>query len=847
MKQFLFFTTLFILFGCGTSNKITVYQFENELLDTLVVRADKLPEGINGVSGIYRSAARRYFDLTHTELDIDFDFSKRRVNGLAKLTLTPYFYSTDVLSLDAVNFKVNGVYLCEVSEKRALNYKYDGKNLNIQLDREYQAGDTLSIAVDYLAHPELNAQRQAYAIGSDQGLFFIDPDGTNPLKPTQVWTQGETEYNSRWFPTIDKPNERCTQELRVTVDESFITLSNGTLVHQNFNGDNTRTDTWKLDQPHAPYLFALVVGKYAVENEQWNGKDIGYYVYPEYRDHAKKIFDHTPEMLSFFSSLTGVDYPWPKYSQVIVADFVSGAMENTTSVVYAEGFQKSKEDLVDFPNDMIVAHEMFHHWFGNLVTCESWSNITLNEGFANYAEYLWQEYKYGKHSADFYLNSELNHYLSAARSRTHPLIDFSYDHKDNMFDAHSYNKGGLILHMLRDFLGDEAFFSGLNHYLTIYAYKSVEAHDLRLAFEEISGQDLNWFFNQWFYDKGHPVIDATYSYSDSSKMVNIQLDQIQDTLKHRAVFQFPFEVQLIFPDGSKLNKVIWVNGKKTNFQVKCESAPVVVLFNPNNTLLCELKTDYSPRQSAYVFRFADHVVKQYDALVELKYKPEYASYFVDALNHSFWGIRLLGMQNIGGEVPVSTYKRIKEIAQSDNKSLLRKRALLFLNQYDRLEEDMIIERLSRDSSAMVISYCLDHLFRTDHPQAERYASRFINSRSHSIEGSVASILGYSKNAVYLDYFESRLFSGNLFRKSGLLSAYSRLLKAQNPALIFEKCTWLHGEIKSMDEQSYEKNIYKSILTEQLEHFVAIESDYRLSDTESENIKSYISGIRKMLD
>ena len=234
-----------------------------------------------------------------------------------------------------------------------------------------------------------------------KGMYFINPRGEEKDKPTQIWTQGETESSSAWFPTIDKTNQRCTQELTVTVENKYVTLSNGKLMSQKKNTDGTRTDYWKMDLPHAPYLFFLGVGEYAVVKDKWRDKEVNYYVEKEYAPVAKKIFGNTPEMMTFFSKITGVDYPWVKYSQITGRDYVAGAMENTTATIHQESAQQDARELVDGNSwEGTIAHELFHQWFGDYVTTESWSNLTLNESFADYSQTLWDEYKYGKDEAN---------------------------------------------------------------------------------------------------------------------------------------------------------------------------------------------------------------------------------------------------------------------------------------------------------------------------------------------------------------------------------------------------------------------------------------------------------------
>ncbi len=260
------------------------------------------------------------------------------------------------------------------------------------------------------------------------------------------------------------------------------------------------------------------VGEYAVIKDKWRNIPVDYYVEKEYADYAKQIFGNTPEMMEFFSKKLGYDYPWAKYAQLVGRDFVSGAMENTTAVIHAEHAHQKPGDLIDDNRwESTIAHELFHHWFGDLVTTESWSNLTVNESFANYSEYLWEEYKYGKDAADYHLDNNSSRYIHNPSDFNKDLVRFNYESREDMFDLVSYNKGGAILHMLRNYLGDDAFFAGVTDYLKTHEYGTGEAHQLRLSFEKISGKDLNWFFNQWYFNSGNPKLNIQYSYEPVKK------------------------------------------------------------------------------------------------------------------------------------------------------------------------------------------------------------------------------------------------------------------------------------------------------------------------------------------
>jgi aminopeptidase N len=285
---------------------------------------------------IYRASYPRINDLVHTKLDVKFDYSKSWMYGKAWITLKPHFYATDSLRLDAKGMEIKEVAMIKGTSKSTLKYKYDGMQLLVTLDKTYKGGESYTIYIAYTAKPDELETKGSAAITSAKGLYFINPKGEDQNKPTQIWTQGETEANSVWMPTIDKPNQKSTEEIYMTVPAKYVTLSNGSLISQKTNTDGTRTDYWKMDLPHAPYLFFMAVGDFAIIKDSYKGKEVSYYVEKKEAPYARGVFGYTPEMIKFFAAKLGVDYPWSKYSQIVGRDYVSGAMENTTATLHQE-------------------------------------------------------------------------------------------------------------------------------------------------------------------------------------------------------------------------------------------------------------------------------------------------------------------------------------------------------------------------------------------------------------------------------------------------------------------------------------------------------------------------------
>ena len=296
---------------------------------------------------IYRESSPRINNLVHTKLDVRFDYEKSWLYGKEWVTLQPHFYPTDSLLLDAKGMEIKELSMMKGASKTPLKYTYDGMQLNIKLDKQYAATEKYTLYIDYISKPNDVSVKGSAAITDAKGLYFINPNGEEKGKPTQIWTQGETEANSVWFVTIDKPNQKTTQELIMTVLAKYVTLSNGLLTAQKKNADGTRTDTWKMDLPHAPYLFFMGVGDFTIVKDSYKGKEVSYYVEKDQAQYARKVFGNTPEMMKFFSEKLGVEYPWAKYSQMVGRDYVSGAMENTTATLHQESAYQNNRQLAD--------------------------------------------------------------------------------------------------------------------------------------------------------------------------------------------------------------------------------------------------------------------------------------------------------------------------------------------------------------------------------------------------------------------------------------------------------------------------------------------------------------------
>ncbi|MES2417436.1 MAG: M1 family metallopeptidase [Bacteroidota bacterium] len=551
------------------------------------------------INPTYRATATKTTDLVHTKLAVSFDYAKRYLYGKEWLTVKPHFYASDSLVLDAKGMDIKTVALVGVKGNTPLKFTYDNEKLHIQLPKKYVKDEKYTVYIDYTSKPNELKSTGSAAITDEKGLYFINPDGTEKNKPTQIWTQGEAESSSAWFPTIDKPNQKTTAEIAMTVLSKYVTLSNGKLVSQKTNANGTRTDTWKMDLPHSPYLFMMAVGDFKIYKDTYKGKEVNYYLEPKYAPYAKAIFGKTPKMMGFFSKVTGVDYPWNKYAQIVARDYVSGAMENTTATLHGEHVQKTDRELLDGSEESTIAHELFHQWFGDYVTAESWSNITVNESFAAFSEIIWKQFDAGKDAADRTRYEKLRTYLASTHNgESANLVRFNYNNKMDVFDNISYPKGAVILYALKNQMGDDAFFKSLNRYLTTNAFKNGEAQQLRLAFEDVTGKDWSPYFNQWYYAGGHPILAVKYDYKDGKATINVK--QTQDASVQ--TFTLPLKVD-IYAGTQKITREITIDKREQDFEFEVSAKPDLIDLDADKILVGEVKDNKT--LANYIYQYTN--------------------------------------------------------------------------------------------------------------------------------------------------------------------------------------------------------------------------------------------------
>jgi aminopeptidase N len=654
----------------------------------------------------YQPSATKTNDLVHTKLAVRFDYAKHYLYGQEWVTLKPHAIATDTLRLDAQGMDIKTVALMNGASQQSLKYDYSDKNnLRINLGRTFKAGEQYVVYIEYTAKPDELQVQGSQAITDAKGLYFINPDSATKGKPVQIWTQGETQSSSAWFPTIDRPNQKTTEEIAMTVPAKYTTLSNGQLVSQVPAGPGLRTDTWKMDLPHSPYLFMMAVGDFKIYKDTWRGKDVTYYLEPKYAPFAKQIFGNTPDMLEFFSTRLGVEFPWNKYAQIVARDYVSGAMENTSATLHGEQVQMDGRELVDreYSSESVIAHELFHQWFGDYVTAESWSNITVNESMADFSEALYAQHKYGQDASDAHNYRYVQNYLRSPRDAAKNLVRFHYNNKEDVFDVVSYQKGGAIVQMLRTYLGDDVFFAGLQKYLTDNKFGNGEAHQMRLAMEAVSGQDLNWFYNQWYFGAGHPVVSIDYGWDAGTKTQSVTIKQTQQG----QTFQLPLAIDYYVNGKAQRQRVMMTQATQT-FTMPLAAQPTLVNVDAEKFTLWQ-KTDNKPlAASLYQYSHAPLYVDRREALAAAlaaqTTNPAARAVVVAALKDKFYGLRIAAIQGLkldNKDVAKAAAPLLRQLASSSTETHVRAAALGALAKMkDKKDEKIATAALASQSYAV---------------------------------------------------------------------------------------------------------------------------------------------------
>lgn len=596
--------------------------------------------------------------VEHIFLDLVLDIPNQSYEGTCSIRLNPVRSGIDHLTLDAVNLSIQSITVSETPQE----FDYDGEQLHVRLKQVTEAGQPITLAI-------------AYKVEKPQrGLYFIAPTKHYPNKPIQVWTQGEDEDSRFWFPCFDYPGQLATSEIRVSIPKHLLAISNGELIATEEEGDN-KIFHWSQKQVHPTYLMTLAIGDFAEIRDEWQGKPVTYYVEKGREEDAHRSMGKTPRMIEFFSEKYGYPYPYPKYAQVCVEDFIFGGMENTSTTLLTDRCLLDKRAALDNQGaESLVAHELAHQWFGDLVVIKHWSHAWLKEGMASYSEVMWTEHEYGPEDAAYYrLNEARNYFAEDSGRYRRPIVTHIYREAIELYDRHLYEKGACVYHMIRAELGEESFWQAIHTFVQDNAHKTVETVDLLRAIEKATGRNLQFLFDQYVFRGGHPDYKVAYVWDSDSKLAKVTVTQTQATEGGTGINNGLFDLKLPIAFGYVKNAggEVQVEGKKTknkkassispsssldfktftvriheqeqSFYFPLEEKPDFVSFDSGNHYLKTVSLEYAiPELKAQLQFDPDPLSRIYAAeALAKKGRLEAVKVLSTALEtEPFWGVRI---------------------------------------------------------------------------------------------------------------------------------------------------------------------------------------------------------------
>lgn len=517
-----------------------------------------------------RYAPDRVVDILHLRLDVTPDFQRRTVAGTTRLEFAPIASPCDQLRLDAIDLTISSVR----SDHAVADYVNTGKQLIVHFAEPIPVGTKAYVEIDHAAQPT-------------RGLYFRTPEMGYRDSDTQVWTQGESHEARFWFPCFDYPNERSSTEVICHVPSDMIVLSNGRMISETTDSQGLKRVQWVQEKPHVSYLLCLVAGKFVKLEKRHRDIPLGFYAQPSLAEHAPNAFADTERIMAFFEDEIGVPFPWEKYDQVTIVDFVAGGMENTTLTTLTERTIFSKETENLHGSHELDAHEMAHQWFGDYVTCKDWSQLWLNEGFATYYAHLYDGHRDGRDAMLYGLYQDATHRVLQSNGDKRPIVYRNYKDPAEQFDYRAYPKGSWVLHMLRSQLGADLYRACIRQYLEQHALQSVVSDDLRKTVEALSGKPFDQFFDQWVYHGGHPELTVEYAWQAEDGLAQVTIQQTQETNDEVLLFRLPTKLRFVV-DDKVIDHAIEISDREHEFYVPLPGQPTIVRFDPDYSLLAKV-------------------------------------------------------------------------------------------------------------------------------------------------------------------------------------------------------------------------------------------------------------------
>jgi aminopeptidase N len=656
-------------------------------------------------------------DIIHYKANLNFDFSKREVRGEATIVFSP-LVKIDTFPLDAYRMEVKKVNLVENGTNRPLKFNMNEETVEIALGRKYLPKATLTVTILYSAKP-------------NAGMYFLE-DRANKGQFV-ICTYGAGEMKANWLPIYTGYNDKFSSEMIVTVPPPYTAISNGKLVDVQRQQNGNQTFCWKQELPHSQYLISLFIGEFEKgELEPAFGTiPVGYWVPKGRLEEGAFAFRNTTKMVEFFSQRLNYKYPWSKYDQIAIPDYGPGAMENTSITGHRASVLRKENAPENFgpPNfasyysvwtvENLISHELAHHWFGNNITCRNINYLWLNESFATYCHMLWDEESLGKERFYFDRREALDQYLDYVKEN-HIIRPLEYAYYDSVTDMYTnqltYLKGAIVLHMLRNILGDEEFFKVLSYFLHKHEFSSVVSSDFKIAIEEATGRNLDWFFDDWVYGGGYPIFKVAYTFLKDRKLINLTVSQVQPIIKGQDLFTLPIEITIVTSKGEK-KETIWVKNKSDQFLLHCDEEPLMVSFDGSGALVAEVLFDKSLDELIYQV-FNDEIPGRIRAMRamarRLPIHQKTVQTFSDILSKEyFWGLKAEATFLLGKLcTPEAERVLLQSLKSSDYR--VRKAAILALRNFRKdFAKKTLRNVILQDKHTDVVGTAIVSLAKTD--------------------------------------------------------------------------------------------------------------------------------------
>ena len=660
-------------------------------------------------TGVEQTVRERQVDITRLTADLTIDMKRQTVDGSVTVAFVPLQTEPDTLILDAAELDIDAVELLGAESLTQLSFSVANRQLEISLPAELELGDELAVRISYKASP-------------DTGLYFFAETET---RTAEAWNYGEGGRHYNWLPMYNDTNERFAVDFHITVDEPYVVLGNGVQQVTKKNRDGSQTYSWLLEEPIPNYLLALNIGEFVevrLPDAEVGPRKIPLSVWTHAGDEESAAFSFaaTPQMIEYFSSLLGYDYAWPKYDQMTLRNFL-GAMETATMVGFAEAALHYEGGLTDdgpqldeaFPTwttEETIAHELAHHWFGDLVTCRSLASLWLNESFATYMHTVWNGHAHGDDYLTYqrwrYMQSYLDYIRETGEVR--PLEYFNYDVSDDMYTTEiTYLKGALVLHLLRHAMGDQEFYQGVSNYLETHAFSEVDSFDFQKSLEKASGKNLGWFFGDWIRGGGgYPALNVTYRWVPERKELDLTIAQVQAIQPFENYFDVPIDVEIVTASGSSVH-TIRLHEDELNVALPADSKPLMVVVDKGNWLIADIYQEQGVDELVYQLQHGDlaAALRAARQLADVYSRNNVA---IEALagvladHDAYWGLRqevAVDLGTAGGALAIASLVA----ALDDPNSRIRRAAAIGLGRAGGEASEKALEKaISSDISEEVI-------------------------------------------------------------------------------------------------------------------------------------------------